>query len=37
MFDRGYEKDAANVAGEAIKQASKDGVDCLLVDTAGED
>ena len=37
LFDRGYEKDAANVAAEAIKQGARDGVDCLLVDTAGND
>eukprot|EP01026_Neomeris_dumetosa_P052879 TRINITY_DN4704_c0_g2_i3.p1 TRINITY_DN4704_c0_g2~~TRINITY_DN4704_c0_g2_i3.p1 ORF type:complete len:462 (-),score=70.95 TRINITY_DN4704_c0_g2_i3:107-1492(-) len=35
LFERGYEKDAANVASEAIRQAAKDKLDVLLVDTAG--
>lgn len=35
LYDRGYEKDAANVCAEAIKQATKESIDCLLVDTAG--
>eukprot|EP01025_Chloroclados_australasicus_P004201 TRINITY_DN11008_c0_g1_i1.p1 TRINITY_DN11008_c0_g1~~TRINITY_DN11008_c0_g1_i1.p1 ORF type:complete len:630 (+),score=87.38 TRINITY_DN11008_c0_g1_i1:175-2064(+) len=35
LFERGYEKDAANVASEAIKQAKRDKVDVLLIDTAG--
>eukprot|EP01024_Parvocaulis_polyphysoides_P042810 TRINITY_DN3907_c1_g1_i6.p1 TRINITY_DN3907_c1_g1~~TRINITY_DN3907_c1_g1_i6.p1 ORF type:complete len:307 (+),score=63.64 TRINITY_DN3907_c1_g1_i6:232-1152(+) len=35
LFERGYEKDAANVATEAIKQAARDKIDVLLIDTAG--
>lgn len=35
LFDRGYDKDPTNVAAEAIKQAARDGIDVVLVDTAG--
>lgn len=35
LYERGYEKDPAKVAGEAIKQAERDGIDVVLVDTAG--
>eukprot|EP00803_Ostreobium_quekettii_P003817 evm.model.scf_3036.1 EVM.evm.TU.scf_3036.1 scf_3036:800-5962(+) len=35
LYERGYEKDAAKVAFEATKQATRDGCDVLLVDTAG--
>jgi len=35
LFERGYEKDPANVASEAIKAAQRQGCDAVLVDTAG--
>mmetsp|Transcript_1717 Transcript_1717/g.6043 ORF Transcript_1717/g.6043 Transcript_1717/m.6043 type:complete len:602 (+) Transcript_1717:193-1998(+) len=35
LFERGYEKDPAAVASEAILQAKRDGTDVVLVDTAG--
>eukprot|EP01128_Nolandella_sp_AFSM9_P008875 TRINITY_DN5533_c0_g1_i1.p1 TRINITY_DN5533_c0_g1~~TRINITY_DN5533_c0_g1_i1.p1 ORF type:complete len:582 (+),score=153.78 TRINITY_DN5533_c0_g1_i1:60-1805(+) len=35
VYHRGYGKDAAAVAGEAIKVASKTGIDVVLIDTAG--
>ena len=35
LFERGYEKDPANVAAEAIKAASRQKCDVVLVDTAG--
>jgi len=35
LFERGYEKDPAGVALEAQRQAKKDGIDVVLVDTAG--
>jgi len=35
LFERGYEKDPASVASEALRQATRDKVDVLLVDTAG--
>ena len=35
LFERGYEKDPANVASEAIKAAGRQGCDAVLVDTAG--
>lgn len=35
LFERGYEKDPAAVAREAIKKARGSGVDVVLVDTAG--
>ena len=35
LFERGYEKDPANVAAEAIKAAARQGCDAVLVDTAG--
>jgi GTPase Era involved in 16S rRNA processing len=35
LFERGYEKDPANVATEAIKAAQREGKDVVLVDTAG--
>ena len=35
LFERGYEKDPANVANEAIKAAARQKVDVVLVDTAG--
>lgn len=35
LFDRGYDKDPTNVAAQAIQQARRDGIDVVLVDTAG--
>lgn len=35
LFERGYERDPAKVAAEAVRAASRDGIDCVLVDTAG--
>ena len=35
LYARGYEKDPAKVAGEAIRAAHKEGCDVVLVDTAG--
>ena len=35
LFERGYEKDPANVASEAVKAAQRQGCDAVLVDTAG--
>ena len=35
LFERGYEKDPAKVASEAVRAATRDGIDCVLVDTAG--
>jgi signal recognition particle receptor subunit alpha len=35
LFERGYEKDPSAVASEAIREASKQGLDAVLVDTAG--
>lgn len=35
LFDRGYDKDPTNVAKAAIAQAQRDGIDVVLVDTAG--
>lgn len=35
LFERGYEKDPANVAREAVKHARREGYDVVLVDTAG--
>lgn len=35
LYERGYEKDPAKVAAEAIKVAERDGRDVVLVDTAG--
>ncbi len=35
LYARGYEKDPAKVAGEAIRAAQKEGCDVVLVDTAG--
>jgi signal recognition particle receptor subunit alpha len=35
LYERGYEKDPAKVANEAIKVAQRDGRDVVLVDTAG--
>lgn len=35
LYERGYEKDPARVAFEAIKSAQRSGIDVLLVDTAG--
>lgn len=36
LYERGYEKDPAKVAYEAIKSAERSNIDVLLVDTAGE-
>jgi len=36
LYEKGYEKDPARVAAEAIKQAARTGCDAVLVDTAGE-
>eukprot|EP00959_Pyramimonas_sp_CCMP1952_P167247 3495612-Pyramimonas_sp.AAC.1 len=35
LFERGYEKDPAAVAQEAYRQAQRDKIDVLLIDTAG--
>jgi len=35
LFEKGYEKDPANVAAEGIRQAQRDKADVVLVDTAG--
>ena len=35
LFERGYEKDPAAVAAEAVKAAARSGADVVLVDTAG--
>ena len=35
LYEKGYEKDPAGVASDAIHQATKDGIDAVLVDTAG--
>jgi signal recognition particle receptor subunit alpha len=35
LYERGYERDPAKVAAEAIKAAARDGADVVLVDTAG--
>ena len=34
-YEKGYERDPAGVASDAIQQASGDGIDVVLVDTAG--
>lgn len=35
LYDRGYDKDPTNVAAEALRQAGRDGIDVVLIDTAG--
>ena len=35
VFDKGYAKDAADVAASALMKAKKDGTDVVLIDTAG--
>lgn len=35
LYDRGYDKDPTNVAAEAMRQAQRDGIDVVLIDTAG--
>jgi len=35
IYERGYNKDAASVASESIKQAKREGRDVVLIDTAG--
>jgi len=35
IYEKGYEKDPAVVAKEAIQEASQNGSDVVLVDTAG--
>jgi len=35
LYERGYERDPAKVAYEAVRQAQRDGRDVVLVDTAG--
>ena len=35
LFQRGYEKDPALVAKEAIREATQNKIDVVLVDTAG--
>eukprot|EP00923_Selenidium_pygospionis_P038523 GHVN01067148.1.p1 GENE.GHVN01067148.1~~GHVN01067148.1.p1 ORF type:complete len:545 (-),score=66.53 GHVN01067148.1:2001-3635(-) len=35
LFEKGYGKDAANVAKEAIAHAKTNGIDVVLIDTAG--
>ena len=34
-YEKGYERGPAGVASDAIQQASRDGIDVVLVDTAG--
>ena len=36
IFEKGYEKDPAVVAKEAIQEATRNGSDVVLVDTAGQ-
>lgn len=35
LYEKGYEKDPAGVASDAINQARNDGIDVVLIDTAG--
>ena len=35
LFERGYGKDAANIAREAVAYAAREGFDVVLIDTAG--
>lgn len=35
LYERGYEKDPASIARDAIAQAKRQGIDVVLVDTAG--
>ena len=35
IFEKGYEKDPAVVAKEAIQESTRNGSDVVLVDTAG--
>jgi SRP54-type protein, GTPase domain len=35
LYERGYEKDPAKVAFEAVRAAERSGTDVVLVDTAG--
>ncbi|KAK8215864.1 signal recognition particle, alpha subunit, N-terminal-domain-containing protein [Phyllosticta capitalensis] len=35
IFERGYGKDAANIAADAVKHAAANGYDVVLIDTAG--
>lgn len=35
LYEKGYGKDAAGIAMEAIKYANDQGIDVVLVDTAG--
>ena len=35
LYERGYDKDAANIAKEAIHYARQQAFDVVLVDTAG--
>ncbi|KAK7537498.1 signal recognition particle, alpha subunit, N-terminal-domain-containing protein [Phyllosticta citribraziliensis] len=35
LFERGYGRDAANIAADAVKHASTNGYDVVLIDTAG--
>ncbi|CEG50098.1 signal recognition particle receptor subunit alpha [Plasmopara halstedii] len=35
LFQRGYAKDPASVAKEAVKYGTENGYDCVLIDTAG--
>ncbi len=35
LYERGYEKDPAKVAAEAVRVAERDGRNVVLVDTAG--
>ena len=35
LYERGYEKDPAKVAFEAVKVAQRSNIDVVLVDTAG--
>jgi signal recognition particle receptor subunit alpha len=35
VFDRGYKDDPANIAHDAIREATQKKIDCVLIDTAG--
>mmetsp|Transcript_20570 Transcript_20570/g.27105 ORF Transcript_20570/g.27105 Transcript_20570/m.27105 type:complete len:611 (+) Transcript_20570:252-2084(+) len=35
LFEKGYARDPAGVAGAAIKHAEENGIDCVCIDTAG--
>lgn len=35
LFEKGYARDSSSVAREAVKHATEEGYDCVLIDTAG--